>query len=200
MKRIKLDLWDCYVYFLWMMVVHRLDNSAIVVINGFAKNTLQLSWAVREPMIYVILAVMPHLAFVWLAYRAADKQYLVSGDRLLWMKSGWLYMLPGELIRLVVSATTVNTVRYLPWKFGIAFAPINHVIFTATYGKWSGREYEVSTYADNVMFIPQDYLAYIVCHLLYLIPYMAAQLLIYFFMWKLVGRKHASMRGANNPC
>ena len=142
MKRIKLDLWDCYVYFLWMMVVHRLDNSAIVVINGFAKNTLQLSWAVREPMIYVILAVMPHLAF----------------------------------------------------------APINHVIFTATYGKWSGREYEVSTYADNVMLIPQDYFAYIVCHLLYLIPYMAAQLLIYFFMWKLVGRKHASMRGANNPC
>jgi len=40
MKRIKLDLWDCYVYFLWMMVVHRLENSAIVVINGFAKNTL----------------------------------------------------------------------------------------------------------------------------------------------------------------
>ena len=59
MKRIKLDLWDCYVYFLWMMVVHRLENSAIVVINGFAKNTLQLSWAVREPMIYVILAVLP---------------------------------------------------------------------------------------------------------------------------------------------
>jgi len=151
-------------------------------------------------MIYVILAVMPHLAFVWLAYRAADKQYLGSGDRLLWMKTGWLYVLPGELIRLVVSATTVNTVRYLPWKFGVAFAPINHVIFTATYGKWSGREYEVSTYADNVMFIPQDYLAYIVCHLLYLIPYMAAQLLIYFAMWKLVGRKRASMRGANNPC
>jgi len=109
-------------------------------------------------------------------------------------------VLPGELIRLVVSATTVNTVRYLPWKFGVAFAPVNHVIFTATYGKWSGREYEVSTYADNVMFIPQDYLAYIVCHLLYLIPYMAAQLLIYFAMWKLVGRKRASMRGANNPC
>ena len=113
MKRIKLDLWDCYVYFLWMMVVHRLENSAIVVINGFAKNTLQLSWAVREPMIYVILAVMPHLAFVWLAYRAADKQYLLSGDRLLWMKTGWLYMLPGELIRLIWHYLCMITWHYV---------------------------------------------------------------------------------------
>ena len=148
-------------------------------------------------MIYVILAVMPHLAFVWLAYRAADKQYLGSGDRLLWMKTGWLYVLPGELIRLVVSATTVNTVRYLPWKFGVAFAPINHVIFTATYGKWSGRAWELSFMGEDkyITYIPQDYLAYIACHLLCLIPYMAVQLLIYFAMWKLAAHRHAKMLG-----
>ena len=103
-------------------------------------------------------------------------------------------MLPGELIRLILCSTTVNTVRSLPWKFGISFAPLNHLIFTGTYGKWSGREYEVSTFADTVTFIPQDYLAYIACHLIYLIPYMAVQLLIYCAMWKLIAREHAQMR------
>ena len=197
MKGSRLDLLDCFVYFLLMMAVHRLSTPMVTVINSFAKTTLQLPWSVREPMNYMILAAIPHLAFVWLAYRAADKQYRRSDDRWLSIKTGMLYMVPGELIRLAVGATSVNTVVTMPWKFGIAYAPVNHLIFTATYGKWSGRAWELSFMGEDqyITYIPQDYLAYIACHLLCLIPYMAVQLLIYSAMWKLAAHRHAKMPG-----
>ncbi len=197
-KSIKLDLFDCFTYFLLIMLAHRLSYSAVAVSNGVLKNILHIPWPVRNVCIYLIFAIVPHLIYLTIAYRVASKQYKTSDDRYLWLKTGLFYVLPGELIRLCVCSTTVNADVDLPWKFGMAFAPLSNLIFTETYGNWSGRAYEVSTTAvmAEIEYIAMDYIAYIMCHIIYLIPYLTVTMLIYYMMWKKVKKERDDMRAA----
>ncbi len=154
-----------------------------------------MNLAMRYIVIYGLYTIVPHLFFLIIAYRVAEKQYKPSDDHYLWLKTGLFYTLPGELIRLCVCATTVNTGLDLPWKFGMSFATICHLAFTDTYGNLSGRSYEVSTMdgMNEIEYLAADYLAYITCHIIYLILYLTVTMSIYYFMWKKVKKERELM-------
>ena len=196
---IKLDIYDSFVYLLLILVSQRLSFSSVSIINSILKDGVKLDWSIRQILIYVVLALVPHIFFFVIAPGAAHKQYKRSEDNYLWLKTGLFYTLPAEFIRLCLCSTTIAIGSDLPLKFGMSFAPLNHMIFTNTYGNWSGRYYEVATMdLKDINYIIGDYVAYILCHIIYLIPYMIVTMLIYRLMWRATERELEKMHKATN--
>ncbi|MBP3376548.1 MAG: hypothetical protein J6L83_07270 [Clostridia bacterium] len=93
-----------------------------------------------------------------------------------------LHVLPMEIVRYIVCLLSLGHLKQTGY-----FALLPSFIFENTYIRWSGRHNEIRNYLD---YIPEDFLAYTLCYVVYAVVYLTFAILIYRKFWK-VGREES---------
>ena len=131
---------------------------------------------------YILFKLFLPLVFVYLVMRyTVPRLYVLMGGQGQ-VKSFILHVLPMEIVRYIVCLISLGHLKQTGY-----FALLPTSIFENTYIRWSGRHNEIRNYLD---YIPQDYLAYTLCYLIYAAVYLTFVVLIYRKHWK-VGKEES---------
>ncbi len=118
---------------------------------------------------------------IWFFFRnMARNHYMPSDDKWHWAKSCLTLVLPAEILRLVVCASTLGHINSTGY-----FAFLPPLLFENTYLLWTGRHELVRSALQSNF---ADFLVFIICYLLYAVIHLLLVLGIYRRYW-LVGKK-----------
>lgn len=130
-------------------------------------------------MIFLVCGLLPIFVLSKFFYKSAHKHFSPNPDRKLWFFHFLGIILPAEVARLVISTF---------WRFGMYLAAPANLLFTQIYFNPSGRYELIENGMANYEFM--DYLIYIGCHLLYLLPYLAIYACVYGLVWRKLYKRH----------
>ncbi len=138
-----------------------------------------VSNTVKYFVIFLVTVALPIFVLSRFFYKSAHKHFSPNPDRKLWFFHFLAIVLPTEIVRLVISTF---------WYYGMYLAAPANLIFTKLYYVPSGRKELI----ENMMASPEakDYLVYVGCHLLYLLPYLVIYACVYGAVWRKLYRRH----------
>lgn len=117
--------------------------------------------------------------------RRVPTHYRDSNNKYDWLKQGLLFVLPGEILRLIVCLFSLGHIN----STGL-LSILPTFLFEQTYVTWAGR---MEAIRQNLNFIPADFFAYIGAYLPYLILYLIGILAIYNVFWNVGKREREEM-------
>ncbi len=145
----------------------------LMILGNPASNT------VRYFVIFLVTVALPIFVLSKFFYKSAHRHFSPNPDRKLWFFHFLAIILPAEIVRLVICTC---------WRFGMYLAAPANLLFTFLYFVPSGR-FELIEKA-MAHYETKDYLVYIGCHLLYLLPYLALYACVYGFVWRKLYKRH----------
>ena len=124
--------------------------------------------------------IVPYGILFFVLKKKLPEHYAPEDGKLLWLKSGLFYMLPGEIVRLVINMLPVPALH-----FGVIFGMPAYQLYFSTYAVWSGRYWEIRSEPSSA-----DTMAFLICYLVYLVIHMAIMTAIYYYFWRKARKEH----------
>ncbi len=118
---------------------------------------------------------LPLVAILLFFRTAVPRQYFPSENKMQWLKNCLLFVAPAELLRFVVCLSSLGVLTGTGY-----FSLIPTIIFEGTYMIWSERYVPIRQLAR---YIPEDFLAYTLCYLIYSAVHLILVALIYRRFW-----------------
>jgi len=128
---------------------------------------------------FPIFLLIPQLIVSIFTKNAGYHHYKKTNDPYFWLKSGLLYMMPGEVIRFLLCLLPLRIGLLTSLPFGAAFSGFSLLLFEYTYVKWAGRASAIQLQQYHLC----DFLVYIPIHLLVLAGYLTVSVLLYRRSW-----------------
>lgn len=192
-KGTEVEWQDCWMYALITLLAHPLMHIFFWAHRAIV-NDLELSapefykyytthfW-VQVPAYLFLFTVVVHLLVTLMFHKMPAAHYRKTDDRSLWWKSGLLLMIPGEIVRFLLSVLPniripFVSAEFMNTAFGNTFANAANLLYQIVYVMPFGVQNRAV-----------DYAVYTLCHLVYLAGYLAVQLWIYKRLWDRAGRK-----------
>lgn len=195
-KGTEVDWQDCWMYAIITLLAHPLMHIIAfiyqAIVNGWEESSPEFYayytshlW-IRLPAMLFLYVVVVHFWVTLMFHKMPATHYRENAAPSLWWKSGLLLMIPGEIVRFILSVLPnaripfVNA-EFMNTAFGNTFANAANLLFQLIYIR-----------PFNVLRRPfhlGDYLVYALCHLVYLAGYLAVQLFLYKWLWDRTGRK-----------
>jgi len=127
--------------------------------------------------IYILIGLsVPLLATFFYFRSVVADQYIPSEDKFCWLKSCARLVLPAETIRFIFCLSSLGHLN----QSGV-FAFLPSFLFENTYLLWTNRSEPVRHWLEYIF---ADFVAYALCHIIYLVIYLALVMLIYKHFWK----------------
>ena len=127
--------------------------------------------------IYILIGLsIPLLATFFYFRSVVADQYIPSEDKFCWLKSCARLILSAETIRFLFCLSSLGHLN----QSGV-FAFLPSFLFENTYLLWTNRSEPVRQWLEYIF---ADYVAYALCHIIYLVIYLALVMLIYKHFWK----------------
>lgn len=127
--------------------------------------------------IYILIGLsIPLLATFFYFRSVVADQYIPIEDKFCWLKSCARLVLPAETIRFLFCLSSLG---HLNQSGKFAFLP--SLLFENTYLLWTNRSEPVRHWLEYIF---ADFVAYALCHIIYLVIYFALVMLIYKHFWK----------------
>lgn len=127
--------------------------------------------------IYILIGLsIPLLATFFYFRSVVEDQYISGEDKFCWLKSCAKLVLPAETIRFLFCLISLGHMN----QSGV-FAFLPSLLFENTYLLWTNRIEPVRQWLEYIF---ADYVAYALCHIIYLVIYLALVMLIYKHFWK----------------
>ena len=127
--------------------------------------------------IYILIGLsIPLLATFFYFRSVVADQYIPSEDKFCWIKSCARLVLPAETIRFLFCLSSLGHINQTG---NFAFLP--SLLFENTYLLWTNRHEPVRQWLEYIF---ADYVAYALCHIIYLVIYLTFVMLIYKYFWK----------------
>ena len=167
MKNIKFKPYTAIGYTALTIVTSIISIIALVCFKSLLKADYSQYW---------ILLLLTSLATLLAAFlyvkKMPDALYDYSEDKLYWLKTFLLHILPGEGLKFVISLFSIGN---------SIFAMYPSMLFESTYAKWADRNAAVFQ-LGQISFV--DVLAYILCYVIYLAVYIAITAIMFYIYWK----------------
>jgi len=128
---------------------------------------------------FPVFLLIPRLIVSIFTKNAGYHHYKKTNDSYFWLKSGLLYMMPGEIIRFLLCLLPIRIGLLTSLPFGAAFSGFSLLLFEYTYLNWTGR----SAAIQLQQYCPADFLVYIPIHLIVLTVFLTVSLLWYRRSW-----------------
>ncbi len=128
---------------------------------------------------FPIFLLIPRLIVSVFTRNSGYHHYKKTSDPHFWLKSGLLYMMPGEIIRFLLCLLPIRIGLLASLPFGAAFSGFSLLLFEYTYVKWTGRAPAIQLQQYHLF----DFLAYIPIHLLVLAGFLTVSVLLYRRSW-----------------
>ena len=127
--------------------------------------------------IYILIGLsIPLLATFFYFRSVVEDQYISGEDKFCWLKSCAKLVLPAETIRFLFCLISLGHMNQSGF-----FAFLPSLLFENTYLLWTNRSEPVRQWLEYIF---ADYVAYALCHIIYLVIYLALVMLIYKHFWK----------------
>lgn len=140
---------------------------AVVCFKSLLKAEYSEYWLVLALAFLVMVAIM----FIYVK-GMPDVLYKHTDDKLYWLKTLLIHILPGEGLKFVISFFNMGS---------SIFAMYPSMLFESTYAKWTNRHAAIFQLRQIVF---TDVLAYILCYLIYLTVYIAITAIVFYIYWK----------------
>ena len=149
------------------------------LIESMRYTAYELANAIFVVSYYGLVHLFPYFLMFFFLRAKVGEHYMGDVPKQYWIKSGLIYILPGEIIR--------GFLCLLPSVFfaGDLLARGFRIIYANTYRIWSRRYDLVFTEP-----IPQDYLAILGLYFVYIIPGILILMAIYRHYWKKADKEH----------
>ena len=132
-------------------------------------------------IVYILIGFAIPLGFVFFFFRSVvRKQYSPSEDKLDWVKSCGMLILPAEILRFIVC---LGSLGHINQTGDFSFLP--GLLFESTYLIWSGRHEPVR---QLLQYNIADFFAYAICYFIYAIIHLLLVLYVYRY-FLLVGKR-----------
>ena len=153
------------------------ETGIINVIKPTEGETPSVLLLICALAIYILIGLsIPLLATFFYFRSVVADQYIPSEDKFCWLKSCARLVLPAETIRFLFCLSSLGHLN----QSGV-FAFLPSFLFENTYLLWTNRSEPVRQWLEYIF---ADYVAYALCHIIYLVIYLALVMLIYKHFWK----------------
>jgi len=182
MKNLKFDLSSVVNYIPVTCAAH-ISGFAIQLLGSVFAQELDSADSVRNfisVLTFLCTLIIPYVILFFFLKRKLPEHYAPSDGKRLWLKSGLIYMLPGELVRMGINLLPVSLLR-----FGVIFGMPAYQLFFSTYAVWSGRYWQIRSEPSST-----DSMAFLICYLVYLVIHMVIMTAIYYYFWRKANKEH----------
>ena len=167
-----------------VMLLAQLANTLLYrgmrwLLESIAPTSIGAANALSVISYFFTVHLFPYFLIFFFLRAKVGEHYMGDVPKPYWIKSGLIYMLPGEIVR--------GLICLLPSRFfaGRMLARGFYNVYYATYRIWSRRYDLVFTEP-----IPQDYLAILGLYFVYIIPGILILMAIYRHYWKKADKEH----------
>lgn len=177
-KGFKVTKSDCLVYAIFNIAANYIGIAISAIVLGL---TLKLG---RIPVIsdifYIAFStVAPIVVLAFLFHRKAPTHYIKESNTQTVLKSYLRFVIPGEIVRLIICMVPVFS-KILPFStFGVLTASGANMLYSF-YESLSGRSLAIGSYKQ---YIAMDFIVYFFVHIVYLAVYMLASFFVYRYFW-----------------
>lgn len=167
MKKIKFKPYTAVGYTALTFLTTIISVIALVCFKSLLKAEYSQYW-----IVLLLTLLVTFLAAFLYVRKMPDALYSYSEDKLYWLKTFLLHILPGEGVKFAISLFNMGN---------SIFAMYPSMLFESTYAKWTDRHAAIFQ-LRQIGFV--DVLAYILCYVIYLAVYTAITATMFYIYWR----------------
>jgi len=136
-----------------------------------------------------VILFLSYLVIFFHFKKVVPNHYIAHEDKYLWLKNCLIFTVPGEIFRMILCTFSLGQIK----STGM-FGYLPTMMFEYIYLDLSGRSNAVRLELDLIF---GDFVAFILCYLVYAAVYMVLLAWIYRFFWKKREKERLSLMGEN---
>lgn len=187
-KDFKVSKLDCAVYAIFNIAANYISSGIVIIVGGFLLSLVRIP-VISEIFAMAFTTVAPIIVLAFLFHRRVSYHYIKESTPRTVLKSYLLYVIPGEIVRLIICIVPIFS-KILPFStFGVLTAGGANMLYSFYVGI-SGRTLAIGSYKQ---YIAMDFIVYFFVHIVYLALYMLASFFVYRYFWNKAEDAHKEL-------
>ena len=187
-KDFKVSKLDCAVYAVFNIAANYIGSGIVMIAGGYLLSLFRIP-VISEIFAIVFNTLAPVAILAFLFHRRVSYHFIKESTMQTVMKSYLLYVITGEIVRLIICIVPIFG-RILPFStFGVLTAGGANMLFSF----YSGLADRTLAIGSQREYIVWDFIVYFFVHIIYLAVYMLASFVVYRFFWNRAEKEYKEL-------